>query len=749
MKHLKLALVCGLTFVTLSCFAQDWHEGAPGPGNPVTDPVNYVGCNIDATESLKLKTIPELEIEMFTNDVKRFALLPDATYTVGGSSVVADGFILHSPDVDAFYTSGAPGPFSLEHLAAATNSDYEDAYRDWAQTGTTYTGGGTMGYVGLKEDGQSYTDLVIQVAKRDGDTAPDHISLLFTSELNGSSTGGADSQEGLEGMRLTAVSNDDVNVGIGNFNAIAGEPLDRLDVGTGKVRIRQLPSDADSESDEVVTVDMTTGLIEHRPASDFLGGCEWTLPGGAGTNSNVATAYPSNPGCPQEDRGVGIGIWNPLYKLHVKHSAADASFSGGLMVNYLGNSAGTTYGINTVVEPVSGSSMGTVTGIRSVVTGLETGGTGITAEITAQPTGGASTEIIGVSGKATAPVSGTLTRAYGIRGLVNTEGSTITNAWGLHAAVIGSGSATSTYGVYAEANSTGTVANSYGVLGWARKGTKRYSVYGWGPGQGSDDWAGFFPGRTYTPGGNWTSSDESLKSNIEDIESASERLLQLNPKTYVFNVDQYPSMGLPQEQQYGFLAQELETVFPEMVMQTSQPAMVDSVGNEIYAAIPFKAVNLSGLTPYLVAAFQEQQQQLADAEATNDALNDQLQQVMDRLDAMEQSVANCCASHGAIQNGGVEIDEKTLNSNDRYLRIAPNPFETQTTIFYQLDQGGRMQLVANSADGKQLQVLQEASLEAGNYQYEWATGDLAPGVYYITLLVDAKPITKRVVKILR
>ena len=122
---------------------------------------------------------------------------------------------------------------------------------------------------------------------------------------------------------------------------------------------------------------------------------------------------------------------------------------------------------------------------------------------------------------------------------------------------------------------------------------------------------------------------------------------------------------------------------------------------------------------------------------------------MDRLDAMEQSVANCCASHGAIQNGGVEIDEKTLNSNDRYLRIAPNPFETQTTIFYQLDQGGRMQLVANSADGKQLQVLQEASLEAGNYQYEWATGDLAPGVYYITLLVDAKPITKRVVKILR
>ncbi|MCC6541426.1 MAG: hypothetical protein IT225_04330, partial [Flavobacteriales bacterium] len=45
-------------------------------------------------------------------------------------------------------------------------------------------------------------------------------------------------------------------------------------------------------------------------------------------------------------------------------------------------------------------------------------------------------------------------------------------------------------------------------------------------------------------------------------------------------------------------------------------------------------------------------------------------------------------------------------------------------------------------DGKELRVLQEAILEAGSYQYEWNTADLAPGVYYVTLLLDGQPVVK-------
>ena len=57
--------------------------------------------------------------------------------------------------------------------------------------------------------------------------------------------------------------------------------------------------------------------------------------------------------------------------------------------------------------------------------------------------------------------------------------------------------------------------------------------------------------------------------------------------------------------------------------------------------------------------------------------------------------------------------------------------------------------MANSADGKQLKVLQEANLAQGSYQYEWNTTDLAPGMYYVTLLLDGEPVVKKAVKVTR
>ena len=58
-------------------------------------------------------------------------------------------------------------------------------------------------------------------------------------------------------------------------------------------------------------------------------------------------------------------------------------------------------------------------------------------------------------------------------------------------------------------------------------------------------------------------------------------------------------------------------------------------------------------------------------------------------------------------------------------------------------------MVANSADGKSLKVLQDAALESGVYQFNWETGDLTPGVYYVTLLLDGEPLVKKAVKVMR
>lgn len=60
----------------------------------------------------------------------------------------------------------------------------------------------------------------------------------------------------------------------------------------GKVRIRQLPSDATSTSDELVTVNMTTGNLEHRPANALPDNCEWKYDANPNAN-NVYTCVGS------------------------------------------------------------------------------------------------------------------------------------------------------------------------------------------------------------------------------------------------------------------------------------------------------------------------------------------------------------------------------------------------------------------------------------------------------------------------
>ena len=56
-------------------------------------------------------------------------------------------------------------------------------------------------------------------------------------------------------------------------------------------------------------------------------------------------------------------------------------------------------------------------------------------------------------------------------------------------------------------------------------------------------------------------------------------------------------------------------------------------------------------------------------------------------------------------------------------------------------------LLLNSSDGKQLQVLHEGAMDKGEYSRVWNTTQLAPGMYYLTLLLDGEPLVKRAVKL--
>jgi len=89
-------------------------------------------------------------------------------------------------------------------------------------------------------------------------------------------------------------------------------------------------------------------------------------------------------------------------------------------------------------------------------------------------------------------------------------------------------------------------------------------------------------------------SDQRLKENIRDLDDGLEKVMALQPRKF----DWKEGKGADIKNARGFIAQEFETVFPDMIDEWKDPA---PEGEESY-----KAIN-ANLIPTLVKAIQEQQ----------------------------------------------------------------------------------------------------------------------------------------------
>ncbi|MBT8234410.1 MAG: tail fiber domain-containing protein [Saprospiraceae bacterium] len=127
-------------------------------------------------------------------------------------------------------------------------------------------------------------------------------------------------------------------------------------------------------------------------------------------------------------------------------------------------------------------------------------------------------------------------------------------------------------------------------------------------------------GSALASGGTWTNSDAKLKENINTLgEGTLDKVLKLNPTSYTFKRSpEYGFLRLSEEPQIGFIAQELEQEFPQIVNTTIQ---TDADG-ETVVDHELKSVNYEALVPVLTKAIQEQQ-----------ALIQQQQTLIESLDA--------------------------------------------------------------------------------------------------------------------
>lgn len=95
--------------------------------------------------------------------------------------------------------------------------------------------------------------------------------------------------------------------------------------------------------------------------------------------------------------------------------------------------------------------------------------------------------------------------------------------------------------------------------------------------------------------GTITPSDIRYKKNIRLINSPVEKLKLIRGVTYQYKSKEFPGMGFTDGMQMGFIAQEVEKVFPELVT-------TDDKG--------YKYVDYPKITPVMLEAIKEQQQEI-------------------------------------------------------------------------------------------------------------------------------------------
>ena len=192
--------------------------------------------------------------------------------------------------------------------------------------------------------------------------------------------------------------------------------------------------------------------------------------------------------------------------------------------------------------------------------------------------------------------------------------------------VTGFGSGSGYYtigGHFRTGGSSQTTGINYGVEARALYGNNVYGIYAEGFGGTNQNWAAWFVGNTWSTG-TYQGSDIMFKKNVEDYAEGLDKVMALRPKSYETRVEEFKNdLVLPKGRQVGLVAQDLQVVLPELVIDAQAPPrltpeeMAAGVQKE---GLKFKAVNYTGLIPVLIAAVQEQQAMLLEQRTQIEAL---------------------------------------------------------------------------------------------------------------------------------
>ncbi len=239
-------------------------------------------------------------------------------------------------------------------------------------------------------------------------------------------------------------------------------------------------------------------------------------------------------------------------------------------------------------------------------------------------------------------------------------------------------------------------------------------------------------------------SDAQVKTDVANF-NALAKIKTLNPVSYHFTNANVPQLSFGTATDYGFVAQEIETVYPELIDTVRIAETLDTLGNVANPAKTLKTVNYKAMNALLTRAIQEQQvtiDSLKTKASKQDSINNAVQNQLANLTAL---LNQCCQNPNTSarlgnQQSSIE-NQLSIELSDKDVIVltqnVPNPFAEQTTIAYNVPISvAKAQIIFYNAMG---QIIETVDIKTrGKGKVNVFASDLSSGLYHYTLVADGK-----------
>ncbi len=224
-------------------------------------------------------------------------------------------------------------------------------------------------------------------------------------------------------------------------------------------------------------------------------------------------------------------------------------------------------------------------------------------------------------------------------------------------------------------------------------------------------------------------SDSRVKKNILDLPSALEGIRLLRPVSFDFDTEKVPLLPALASNRVGFIAQEVQEVFPSLVHY-------DSLAD-------LHSLDYVAFIPYLTKAIQEQDSIIRQQQELMEAYAEALADMAERLSSLEAQGQGANKAPRVPQNPSNNAEPEEKTGYVLYQNV-PNPATGETRIGYETrENSASARIGIYELDGKQVDMY---SLEDRKGEIVLHPGELQAGMYLYSLIVDGKIIdTKRMV----